>query len=1372
MKLILTCITFLVSIHIHGQVFTEIIGADNPLNGFDVDTESDPSFADMDGDGDLDMISGENDGVFNYYKNIGTPTSPLFTEMSPGNNPLTGFDVGEDNKMELVDIDGDGDFDLFCGEEDGILNFFENTGTAYIPEFTQRTGASNPMRGEDVGRDSNPTFCDLDNDGDFDIIVGEDGGTMYYFENTGTATAPSFTRRTDEENPVAEFDIGDEAAPAFVDMDNDGDYDLVVADDGASFSYFENIGTASAPVFVERTGSANPLGSFTPDTAPTLTYVDIDGDGDSDQFSGGDDGKFRFYRGEGTGGNPSDITCNPCYSIANGNFGAGLTWSASSGGNPVTGTPSNDGSIEYIIENNYTVMVDGDYKVSHITVGNATGNGTLKWLGNHGVTFYHPNGVAVAENGTVDKNTYLDARLIFNQANHTYLIKNEGILDMGGFTVGLGETIQIEGAADIRVDQIKVIPASTAGNLGVTIWSEDFSSEGNNAFRGNDDNTNNNGADWTTTCPSCNRRNEFRVENNEFRVENTDEIATFLTEQIDLSSYINVKVNVDVDMNDNDFESNDCITLFSSTNLYGKTQFTTNGNLCGDGQDPTKASEDIADEAQNLEIIIEAITSSNNEDLHFDNIMVTGDEAQVIETVGTGAMHRNGDGGTLLVNTIDANSHPLSISNAGIIDLNTMMNCQPNQASFTQHTNAILKIGGTGIPLDADLTLYSSANNNQVHYDADNNQVIHPPSGNDYHHLFIANSGIKTSSHNLDIAGDLTISETAILSPLESVQIDLAGNWTNYGTVGFSEGTSTVNFDGNGNQVVNTILGTEHFYDVIFSVSGIKTLNPTLDVANDLSIANSAQAHPIQKTTTVGGNWTNYNPIGFIEGTGTVVFDGAAQQITNTSGSEEFHHLTFTNSGIKITTCALTVAQNLTISSDATLDCGGNTIAVGGDWINSSTGGFMARQAQVRFNGLGLQSITCSSIRLETFYDLFLDKDEGGMLRMYDDVHLVNTLNFPGTSGYLDINTHDLMISNWHDGHITGYDQNNFIIVDQTGLVRYTGIDAGEILNIPMALGPGPTNFALANLTMTDPGTGSLDANLCDYVNENGTCSNGSEVTDNAVDYTWNFISTSTNANTELYWHSSKELGAFDRSQSTVIHHSLGLWNKLSSFQPAQDESSFFGTGIYSQNGPTSSFSPFSIGSDRLIFLPVMLLQFKAQNTPSGTAINWSTATETDNDYFMVERSTDGLNYEHLYTVEAKGNSSTPTNYEYLDTKLQAGNAYYKLSQVDLDGQVSQLGIRVVQNQVTNKGVQGLNASVYPLPVTKGHPFTLTFHEEMSQDDLQISLINILGEKQSVEIRHTSPETHLIETRNLSSGVYFILARQHHHMWSKKIMIK
>jgi hypothetical protein len=49
-------------------VFTEIIGADNPLNGFDVDTESDPSFADMDGDGDLDMISGENDGIFNYYK--------------------------------------------------------------------------------------------------------------------------------------------------------------------------------------------------------------------------------------------------------------------------------------------------------------------------------------------------------------------------------------------------------------------------------------------------------------------------------------------------------------------------------------------------------------------------------------------------------------------------------------------------------------------------------------------------------------------------------------------------------------------------------------------------------------------------------------------------------------------------------------------------------------------------------------------------------------------------------------------------------------------------------------------------------------------------------------------------------------------------------------------------------------------------------------------------------------------------------------------------------------------------------------------------------------------------------------------------------
>ncbi len=157
------------------------------------------------------------------------------------------------------------------------------------------------------------------------------------------------------------------------------------------------------------------------------------------------------------------------------------------------------------------------------------------------------------------------------------------------------------------------------------IWSENFSSNSNNDITG-DDNNSPAGADWSTSCPTCNRTNEFRVESGEFRVENTDEIATWTSETINISGYTNVSITVDVDMDDNQFEATDCITLYYNLDGGGNTQFATNGNLCDDGSDPTVASQ-TGLSGTSLVLVFEAITTNSNEDLHFDNIEVTGELA-------------------------------------------------------------------------------------------------------------------------------------------------------------------------------------------------------------------------------------------------------------------------------------------------------------------------------------------------------------------------------------------------------------------------------------------------------------------------------------------------------------------------------------------------------------------------------------------------------------------------------------------------------------------------------------------------------------------------------------------------------------------------
>ena len=98
--------------------------------------------------------------------------------------------MGTYSTPTFADIDGDGDQDLVVGESNGTLRYYENTGTTSDPVYTVRTGTANPWDGIDVGTFSAPTFADIDGDGDQDLVVGESGGTLFYYENTSVSNQP------------------------------------------------------------------------------------------------------------------------------------------------------------------------------------------------------------------------------------------------------------------------------------------------------------------------------------------------------------------------------------------------------------------------------------------------------------------------------------------------------------------------------------------------------------------------------------------------------------------------------------------------------------------------------------------------------------------------------------------------------------------------------------------------------------------------------------------------------------------------------------------------------------------------------------------------------------------------------------------------------------------------------------------------------------------------------------------------------------------------------------------------------------------------------------------------------------------------------
>ena len=103
-------------------------GAANPLNGLDVGLGSVPALVDIDGDGDLDVVSTENDGVVNYFKNTGTASAPVFAEQTGAASPFNGIVPTNFTKAAFADVDGDGDKDMLLGTHSGSLLYYKNTG--------------------------------------------------------------------------------------------------------------------------------------------------------------------------------------------------------------------------------------------------------------------------------------------------------------------------------------------------------------------------------------------------------------------------------------------------------------------------------------------------------------------------------------------------------------------------------------------------------------------------------------------------------------------------------------------------------------------------------------------------------------------------------------------------------------------------------------------------------------------------------------------------------------------------------------------------------------------------------------------------------------------------------------------------------------------------------------------------------------------------------------------------------------------------------------------------------------------------------------------------------------------------------------------
>jgi hypothetical protein len=174
--------------------------------------------------------------------------------------------------------------------------------------------------------------------------------------------------------------------------------------------------------------------------------------------------------------------------------------------------------------------------------------------------------------------------------------------------------------------------------------------------------------------------------------------------------------------------------------------------------------------------------------------------------------------------------------------------------------------------------------------------------------------------------------------------------------------------------------------------------------------------------------------------------------------------------------------------------------------------------------------------------------------------------------------------------------------------------------------------------------------------------------------------------------------------------------------------------------------------------LPIELLSNEANCLAGSVVFKWSTASETNNDFFTIERSGDGLNFEAIGTVPAAGNNTSVLNYSFTDYSPYSQMTYYRLKQTDYNGESETFPMV----SVMCSGQATADFSLFP------NPSTGIFSVSGVEANSSFSIINVIGEQ--LMNGQTINDKTQIDLSNFANGIYFIEINNNKIKQTKKII--
>ncbi len=290
-----------------------------------------PNFGDFDKDGDLDLLCGEFLDGFSYFENVGSLSAPHYAL------PRRLEDAGQPLHMDLqmivptaIDWDGDGDIDVICGDEDGRVAFIENTGQIVdgMPQLLPPKYFQQQADALKFGALATPFSVDWDGDGDQDLVCGCSAGYIAFLENLDGQMPPRWARPVclQADGQIIRIQAGPNGSIqgpceakwgyttlSVADWDHDGLADLIVNSIWGKVQWYRNVGQPGQPKLAAAQGVKVDWPAQSPPPKPAWTWwnpgphelatqwrttpyvTDLDGDGLNDLVMLDHEGYLALY---------------------------------------------------------------------------------------------------------------------------------------------------------------------------------------------------------------------------------------------------------------------------------------------------------------------------------------------------------------------------------------------------------------------------------------------------------------------------------------------------------------------------------------------------------------------------------------------------------------------------------------------------------------------------------------------------------------------------------------------------------------------------------------------------------------------------------------------------------------------------------------------------------------------------------------------------------------------------------------------------------------------------------------------------------------------------------------------------------------------